>query len=136
MFLSQNSREDGGIDTASSLSSDDSEVTVLSPGSAPRVLDNPEGNVVFSSVSDDEDSVVQTGSITVSWGWWVDDSTAVSLNVVGIQSNRNGSIGIQKGGHLGLISSAGLVVGEASVVLDWDDEICLVDFWQVPSSAV
>ena len=64
----------------------DLDVSIVTPGCTPRVLDKVVGLSVLSSVSDSENTVVELGSACVR----VEDSTGVALegNLVGLDGNR------------------------------------------------
>ena len=64
----------------------DLDVSLVTPGCTPRVLDKVVGLSVLSSVSDSEDTVIKGGSALRG----VEDATGVALegNLVGLDGNR------------------------------------------------
>jgi len=64
----------------------DSEVSTFSPGGSPGVLDEPVVSSTVSSVSDGEDTMVESLSTEM-----LDDSTEVELEMSSINSDRNWS---------------------------------------------
>ena len=71
---------------ASSGGSSNSEESVFTPIRTPRVLENPEIFLSFSSVSDYEDSVVELGSA----GCGTDNSASIGLEDISVGFNSDG----------------------------------------------
>jgi len=65
--------------------SDDSEISLLSPVSTPRVLEDPIVSSIFSTVSNNEDSMIEISS-TIST---LDNSRTVRLENISISFNSN-----------------------------------------------
>ena len=86
----------------------DLDVAGLTPGSAPRVLDEEVLLTVLSAIADGEDTVVKLGSA----GGTSDDTTGVALegHSVGLDGNRDGLLG-----NGGLEGSSGSVGGDIVV---------------------
>jgi len=122
--------------------SDESDVTLLTPGLAPGVLDLVEVDTVVSAVADSQHTVVQRGTASSS-----EDTRLVQLegglvsldgdgDRANVQGGHHGGVGVLgdinirgdgRAGHLGASGLAGLVLGgvwvgglsaETTVVLD------------------
>jgi len=120
---------DGGVrggqgDTALVLVADHADVTSLTPGSTPGVLDNP---VVLSSggaITNGEHTVVQVGAAGAR-----EHTRAVELeaNLVGLDGDgdrANSSDGVQEGG----------LIARGDVLVARDGDNLIAGIWQVPST--
>jgi len=94
--------------------SEDSEVTFFSPAATPGVLEEPVVFTTVSTISDNEDTVVEGGSAEV-----LDDSTEVELESEASGINGNGDWSLSNGGlkgrgALGLDINEGFDLGDTS----------------------
>jgi len=117
MCLGKDGRADRIVDSAESLSSIDSEIALLSPGSTPTVLHDPVRSVakvtLLDSITNDQDGMVQLSGVTVVIGEpRVDDARGIVLNEGGIQGNREGSSAQKVEHDLGRIGSDASEIGQ------------------------
>ena len=100
----------GGLENTTNVVLSNSNVTLVTPSSSPRVLDEEVVLSVKGTISDGEDTVVEVGSATLG-----DDTTVVHLEdaLVSLDGNRDWSLG--DGSHQIL---AGGVWGNILVSLD------------------
>jgi hypothetical protein len=85
----------------------DLDVTLLSPGWAPRVLDEEVVLTVLSTIADSKDTMIERGTASVSG----DDTSLVTLegNLIGLNSNRDGAL--HEGSHkLSLLTVLNIVI--------------------------
>jgi hypothetical protein len=72
------------VDTTFSFTSDESDVTFFSPSGSPRVLDSPEIFSVFSTVTNESDTVVKRFWVTEPR---IRDTSHVGLEMSGVDSS-------------------------------------------------
>jgi len=124
-----NGRARNGAQTALVVSPLDPDVSVLTPVSAPRVLDDPvwhllEEDIGFDVITSDQDTVVE---LLVARN--VEHTTNVELPFVSSNGNGDGTVLIQPGSM-----SSSLVEIMVQLLMVATTEVLLN--WQVPSSAV
>jgi hypothetical protein len=84
--------DDITVNTTGTFSSDDSEVSFLSPTASPGVLDNPVRSVTIDSVSDEEDSVVELLRVANPVEPGIEDTPGVELKRSGVNGNGKRAI--------------------------------------------
>ena len=96
------------LDTADSLSgfNSDLDVSLISPGGTPRVLDEVVGSVVLNSISDGEDTVIEVSSTSAS----TEDTSLVDLEGKFVSLDSNGGRSLGDGGleSIRVVSSDGV----------------------------
>jgi len=117
--LSEDWRDNSVVQSASSGSTGNSEISVLTPAGVPGVLDDPVGSsrAGIGVISDDEESVVERSWVAIIGGGWVDNSAGIIHEEISVHGNGERTSIDEEGGHEGgLISTVG--GGQASVVLE------------------
>jgi len=89
-----------------------SEVTLLTPGSTPRVLDDPVVLAVLRAVANSEDTVIKRGSAAEETAT-LHDTTVIKLehDTSGIDGNRDGSL-VKGSLHGGTRAGGDILVGD------------------------
>jgi len=119
LFLSEDGRDNSVVQSASTGSTGNSEISVLTPAGVPGVLDDPVSGARarIGSVSDDEKGVIERGGVAIVRRRRVDDSAGVIHEEISVHGNGERTSIDEEGGHEGgLISSVG--ARQASVVLE------------------
>eukprot|EP01137_Pigoraptor_chileana_P014279 Opistho-2@68712 len=100
---------DGGgrghrVEAALALSTDNAVVSLLAPGRAPRVLDDPVllAGLCVGTIADNEDTVVKVLGVAEDRPG-VSDTAKVELHGAGVDADRNGAILSDPGGELVLV---------------------------------
>jgi len=107
-----NDSADKVVDTALVLATDETDVTLLTPGAAPRVLDNPVLGAVLLTITDEKNTVVHASGRAGG----VIDTARVEAPVGGIKSDREGTVLVKSSDHGVLIVINHEPLGE--VILD------------------
>jgi len=118
IFLSRSGLGGGYLDTAGTLTVDDLkfDVTLVTPGGAPRVLNLVEGGSVLNTVTDGEDTVIKLGAAASGS---LEDTALVALEgtLVSLDGDGDGSLGDGSLEGLGAVGGHILEAGDCNLTL-------------------